>query len=83
MTIVLTLSVRNYEKNINYEYTYLIGNGCVVNLPELVDEIKKNESRGVNNWAGRLLISDRAHLGTTLFIIHGINGDIVTIVFMF
>ncbi len=35
----------------------------MVNLPELVDEIKKNESRGVTNWSKRLLISDRAHLG--------------------
>jgi adenylosuccinate synthase len=39
------------------------GNGCVVNLPELVEEIKKNESRGVTDWSSRLLISDRAHLG--------------------
>jgi adenylosuccinate synthase len=42
---------------------YFKGNGCVVNLPELVEEIKKNESRGVTNWSERLLISDRAHLG--------------------
>jgi adenylosuccinate synthase len=41
----------------------ILGNGCVVNLPELVDEIKKNESRGVTDWSQRLLISDRAHLG--------------------
>ena len=41
----------------------LLGNGCVVNLPELVEEIQKNESRGVTNWSKRLLISDRAHLG--------------------
>jgi adenylosuccinate synthase len=40
-----------------------LGNGCVVNLPELVEEIQKNESRGVTNWTERLLISDRAHLG--------------------
>ena len=40
-----------------------VGNGCVVNLPELVDEIKKNESRAVTNWKERLFISDRAHLG--------------------
>ncbi|CAF3993723.1 unnamed protein product, partial [Rotaria magnacalcarata] len=40
----------------------IIGNGCVVNLPELVEEIKKNESRGVTNWSTRLFISDRAHL---------------------
>ena len=39
------------------------GNGCVVNLPELVEEIQKNESRGVTSWSDRLRISDRAHLG--------------------
>ena len=40
-----------------------VGNGCVVNLPELVEEIQKNESRGVTDWSQRLFISDRAHLG--------------------
>ncbi len=44
---------------------YIVGNGCVVNLPELVEEIKKNESRGVTKWSERLLISDRAHLGNS------------------
>jgi adenylosuccinate synthase len=44
---------------------YIVGNGCVINLPELVEEIKKNESRGVTNWSERLLISDRAHLGNS------------------
>jgi len=44
---------------------YIVGNGCVVNLPELVEEIKKNESRGVTKWSDRLLISDRAHLGNS------------------
>ncbi len=52
-------SVLSTKKNI---YIFL-GNGCVVNLPELVEEIKKNESRGVTDWSERLLISDRAHLG--------------------
>jgi adenylosuccinate synthase len=41
----------------------ILGNGCVVNLPELVEEIQKNESRGITDWSKRLLISDRAHLG--------------------
>jgi adenylosuccinate synthase len=45
-----------------------IGNGCVVNLPELVEEIQKNESRGVKNWSHRLFISDRAHLGMTIIL---------------
>ncbi|CAF1247364.1 unnamed protein product [Rotaria sp. Silwood1] len=40
----------------------IIGNGCVVNLPELVDEIKSMESRGIADWSKRFFISDRAHL---------------------
>ncbi len=51
---------KNREKYINMP---CVGNGCVVNLPELIEEIEKNESRGVTNWAQRLFISDRAHLG--------------------
>jgi adenylosuccinate synthase len=53
----------------------VLGNGCVVNLPELVDEIKKNESRGVTNWSQRLLISDRAHLGRTRSFVFVFNKD--------
>ena len=49
-------------RNIRWMF-FFQGNGCVVNLPELVEEIQKNESRGVTNWSERLLISDRAHLG--------------------
>jgi hypothetical protein len=63
--IVLILLVKwkrenNFDKK---KKSFLLGNGCVVNLPELIDEIKKNESRGVTNWSKRLFISDRAHLG--------------------
>ena len=41
----------------------------MVNLPELVEEIEKNESRGVNDWAKRLLLSDRAHLGRRRMVV--------------
>eukprot|EP00118_Oscarella_pearsei_P003055 m.12728 g.12728 ORF g.12728 m.12728 type:complete len:488 (+) comp24254_c0_seq1:1224-2687(+) len=41
----------------------VIGNGVVVNLPELFQEAAKMESKGVDgSWRQRLLISDRAHL---------------------
>jgi len=52
----------------------ILGNGCVVNLPELVDEIKKNESRGVTDWSQRLLISDRAHLGIKWVLLYLIEN---------
>ena len=54
--------IKTSTKQSEEEFIHL-GNGCVVNLPELVEEIQKNESRGVTNWSNRLLISDRAHLG--------------------
>ena len=40
-----------------------LGNGVVVHLPGLFEEIEKNESKGLVNWEDRLIISDRAHLG--------------------
>jgi adenylosuccinate synthase len=42
--------------------TSIIGNGCVVHLPDLLKEIGKNEAKGLKNWRERLYISDRAHL---------------------
>lgn len=40
----------------------LIGNGVVIHLPALFEELEKNESKGLVNWDKRLIISDRAHL---------------------
>lgn len=40
----------------------ILGNGVVVHLPGLFDEVKKNEDKGLTGWKDRLLISDRAHL---------------------
>jgi len=39
------------------------GNGVVIHLPDLFDEIKKNEDKGLVGWDKRLIISSRAHLG--------------------
>ena len=39
------------------------GNGVVIHLPGLFDEIQKNEAKGLKDWQSRLLVSSRAHLG--------------------
>jgi len=53
----------------------IIGNGCVVHLPTLFHELEQLEKNGVQ-FAGRLWISDRAHL---VFDFHqkidGMNED--------
>lgn len=40
----------------------LTGNGVVIYVPGLFEEIQKNEVKGLKGWQDRLLISDRAHL---------------------
>lgn len=40
----------------------IIGNGVVIHLPGLFDELAKNEAKGLLDWQNRLMISDRAHL---------------------
>ncbi|KOB71278.1 Adenylosuccinate synthetase, partial [Operophtera brumata] len=52
---------------INPKCTSVIGNGVVIHLPGLFEELKKNESKGMIDWQGRFIISDRAHL---VFDIH-------------
>lgn len=47
---------------INEKCISVIGNGVVIHLPGLFDEIAKNEAKGLEKWENRLLISDRAHL---------------------
>lgn len=47
---------------INDQCVSVIGNGCVVHLPDLMKEIEKNVAKGLKDWQSRLLISDRAHL---------------------
>lgn len=40
----------------------IIGNGVVIHLPGLFEELTKNEAKGLIDWQNRLMISDRAHL---------------------
>ncbi|CAH1637863.1 unnamed protein product [Spodoptera littoralis] len=47
---------------INPKCISLIGNGVVIHLPGLFEELKKNELKGMKGWQDRLIISDRAHL---------------------
>lgn len=52
---------------INQKCKSVIGNGVVIHLPGLFEELKKNEAKGMKDWQDRLIISDRAHL---VFDIH-------------
>jgi len=47
---------------INAKCKSIIGNGVVVHLPGLFQEIEKNVEKGLADWNSRLVISDRAHL---------------------
>lgn len=47
---------------INQKCTSVIGNGVVIHLPGLFEELKKNELKGMTGCERRLVISDRAHL---------------------
>lgn len=40
----------------------LIGNGVVIHLPGLFEELEKNIAKGLKGWETRLKISDKAHL---------------------
>jgi len=47
---------------INPKSKSLIGNGVVVHLPQMFEELQKNEDKGLSHLRDCLLISDRAHL---------------------
>lgn len=47
---------------VNNNCTSIIGNGVVIHLPQFFEELAKNEAKGLNNYKGRLFISNRAHL---------------------
>lgn len=47
---------------INPNCKSVIGNGVVIHVPGLFDELKKIEAKGLVGWQERLLISNRAHL---------------------
>ncbi|XP_004344412.1 adenylosuccinate synthetase isozyme 2 [Capsaspora owczarzaki ATCC 30864] len=47
---------------INVDATSVIGNGVVIHLPGMFEEIEKNVLKGLVGWEQRLIVSDRAHL---------------------
>lgn len=47
---------------VNEKCISVIGNGVVIHLPSLFDELSKNEAKGLQKLHHRLIISDRAHL---------------------
>ncbi|KAJ6218249.1 hypothetical protein RDWZM_009406 [Blomia tropicalis] len=47
---------------INPNCVSVLGNGVVIHLGQLLEEIKKNEAKGLRDWKKRLVISDRAHM---------------------
>ncbi|XP_048504905.1 adenylosuccinate synthetase isoform X2 [Athalia rosae] len=47
---------------INQKCKSVIGNGVVIHLPGLFEELEKNEAKGLKDWKDRLIISDRAHI---------------------
>ncbi|XP_055587100.1 adenylosuccinate synthetase [Uranotaenia lowii] len=47
---------------INENCKSIIGNGVVIHLPGLFEELAKNEAKGLTDWEKRLIISNRAHL---------------------
>ncbi|XP_028517415.1 adenylosuccinate synthetase [Exaiptasia diaphana] len=47
---------------INKNAMNVIGNGVVIHVPQLFQELEQLEAQGVTEWDKRLIISDRAHL---------------------
>lgn len=47
---------------INTNAISVLGNGVVIHVGQMLEEIKKNEAKGLRDWKKRLLISDRAHM---------------------
>ncbi|XP_055852135.1 adenylosuccinate synthetase [Episyrphus balteatus] len=47
---------------VNEKCVSVIGNGVVIHLPSLFEELRKNEEKGLHKLQHRLIISDRAHL---------------------
>lgn len=45
-----------------FQHFFLLGNGVVVHLPQMFEELQKNEAKGLTHMRDCLLISDRAHL---------------------
>ncbi|XP_062593309.1 adenylosuccinate synthetase-like [Saccostrea cucullata] len=61
--ILCTICFQEFIMDMNiYLIIFSLGNGVVVHLPNLFEEIEKNAEKGMEGWQDRLLISNRAHL---------------------
>ncbi|KAG8036636.1 hypothetical protein G9C98_003958 [Cotesia typhae] len=47
---------------INPRCKSILGNGVVIHIPGLFEELEQNEAKGLKDWKSRLIISDRAHI---------------------
>ncbi|CAG5107707.1 Similar to AdSS: Adenylosuccinate synthetase (Drosophila melanogaster) [Cotesia congregata] len=47
---------------INPKCKSILGNGVVIHIPGLFEELEQNEAKGLKDWKNRLIISDRAHI---------------------
>ncbi|XP_043273699.1 adenylosuccinate synthetase [Venturia canescens] len=47
---------------INPRCKSVLGNGVVIHLPGLFEELEQNEAKGLKDWGERFVISDRAHI---------------------
>ncbi|KAK0097622.1 hypothetical protein PV326_000585 [Microctonus aethiopoides] len=47
---------------INPRCKSILGNGVVIHIPGLFEELEQNELKGLRDWQDRLIISDRAHI---------------------
>jgi adenylosuccinate synthase len=67
--ITIIKSCCNYSLvRCNYLCFLFSGNGVVIHLPGLFEEIAKTEAKGIANVSQRLVISTRAHLGKSLYL---------------
>ena len=51
-----------FFRNISNLIFLFTGNGVVVHVPSLFEELEKNEAKGLTGWQDKLKISDRAHM---------------------
>ena len=73
----LKYNIHSFEvivKNCSLCSYFISGNGVVVHIPGLFEEIQKNEAKGLTEWKTRLKISDRAHL---VFDFHQVSIELM------
>ncbi|KAI3387643.1 hypothetical protein SNEBB_008359 [Seison nebaliae] len=47
---------------VNEKCLSVIGNGCVVNIKDMFDELAKLKLKGIKDWENRVKLSERAHI---------------------